>query len=98
VLRAGEYGFEIAFDEVTERLTVKDPTSDHKAGSNHHIGLAADLLLYKNGEYLQQSDEYKPLGEIWEAMGPPLGVELTWGGRFSKPDGNHFSLKWLGHA
>ena len=85
-------GLEFAFDEVTERLTVKDPTSDHMGRSCHHVGLAADILLYRDGVYLTHSDEYKELGERWEALGKELGLELVWGGRFN--DGNHFSMKW----
>jgi hypothetical protein len=94
VLRAGDYGFDVAFDEVTERLTEKDPTSDHRAGSLHHQGLAADLLLYRNGTYLVDTVEYTTLGELWESMGQQMGLNLVWGGRFN--DGNHFSLGWQG--
>lgn len=87
-------GIEFAFDEVTERLTAKDPTSDHRTGSNHHLGLAADILLYRNGVYLTKTEDYKELGEAWERLGILLSLPLRWGGRFS--DGNHFSLEWLG--
>lgn len=90
VLHAVELGYEIAFDEVTERITEKDPTSDHMKWSLHHDGLAGDLILYKNGVYLTKTEDYAPLGEWWEAEGTRLGIPLTWGGRFH--DGNHFSL------
>lgn len=96
VLRAGDLGYEVAFDEVTERLTEKDPTSDHMPGSLHHHGLAGDLLVYKDGKYLTSTDEYTALGELWEQMGRESGLPLTWGGRFR--DGNHFSLKWNGRS
>src|SRR5687767_14381821 len=55
-------GFEIAVDEATERLTTKDPTSDHITNSLHHIGLAADLLLYDKGVYLTATSKYALLG------------------------------------
>lgn len=107
VLRASEFGLDVAYDEVTERLTEKDPTSDHMEGSLHGVGLAADLLLYRKGVYLTNSEEYRVLGQIWESMGKELGLELVWGGRFTKvvngeirptPDGNHFALRWQGKS
>lgn len=87
-------GYEFAFDEVTERVTGKDPTSDHRPGSLHHVGLAADLLLYKDGKYLMDTKEYEWLGVKWEMMGLEANLPLRWGGRFK--DGNHFSLEWQG--
>jgi hypothetical protein len=87
-------GYEAAFDEVTERVTEKDPTSDHMKGSLHHSGLAGDILLYKDGRYLSETAEYLPLGEYWEALGKRLNLPLAWGGRFN--DGNHFSMAWGG--
>jgi len=90
IIEARTRGFEVALDEATERLTEKDPTSDHRLGSLHHDGLAADLLLYKAGVYLAKTEDYRPLGEWWEAYGFANKLPLAWGGRFN--DGNHFSL------
>lgn len=90
---AVEHGYEVALDEVTERLTAKDPTSDHRPGSLHHSGLAADLLLYLKGDYLTKTEDYYTLGVHWEALGELRNLPLRWGGRFSQPDGNHFSLE-----
>ena len=92
--RAVASGYEIAIDEATERLTAKDPTSDHMKGSLHHIGLAADFNLYRGGSYLANTEDHKPLGEWWEKLGTELGLPLRWGGRFK--DGNHYSLEWEG--
>lgn len=79
-------GYEIAFDEVTERMTARDRESDHMAGSLHHMGLAADLLLYlQDGTYLTQTEDYVVLGSFWESLDPLC----KWGGKFG--DGNHFS-------
>lgn len=91
-------GYEVAFDEVTENLTAKDPTSDHMPGSTHHVGLGADLLLYKNGDYLTNSEEYRFAGEQWELMGAERHLPLAWGGRFGHPDGNHFAHNWNGKS
>ncbi len=54
--------------------------------SAHKIGLAVDLLLDRNGEYLELTEDYRQLGEWWEKQHP----RAKWGGRFN--DGNHFSF------
>jgi hypothetical protein len=56
------------------------------ANSLHTLRLAIDLNLFRNGKYLTKSEDYLPLGVYWESLGG------SWGGRFSRPDGNHFSL------
>ena len=56
--------------------------------SLHKIGLAVDINLYKNGHYLENSEDHIELGEFWEFIGG------TWGGRFD--DGNHYSLEYNG--
>jgi len=58
----------------------------HKDNSFHYKRLAADLNLFKDGEYLTETEDHRPLGEEWERMGG------SWGGRFSNPDGNHYQL------
>jgi hypothetical protein len=58
------------------------------AYSNHKQRLAIDLNLFRDGQYLTQTEDYTPLGLFWESIG---GV---WGGRFR--DGNHFSLEYQG--
>ncbi len=58
-------------------------TSGHKDGSFHYKRLAIDLNLFKDGEYLTDTEDHRELGEFWESMGG------TWGGRFD--DGNHYS-------
>lgn len=87
-------GYEVAIDEALDRLTVKDPTSDHMPNSLHHIGLAADLNLYLDGKWLDKTDHHLLLGTWWERLGVTLDLPLTWGGRFN--DGNHYSLGWEG--
>lgn len=54
------------------------------AKSCHKLRLALDINLWKNNVYLTKTEDYEPIGLIWESMGG------TWGGRFA--DGNHFSL------
>ena len=59
-------------------------------GSLHTLRLAMDYNLFINGVYQSNTAAYRPMGEHWEAMGG------SWGGRFAKPDGNHFSLAYGG--
>lgn len=56
--------------------------------SNHKQRLAIDLNLFKDGEFLQSTEDHRILGEYWESLGG------TWGGRFN--DGNHYSLEHNG--
>lgn len=58
------------------------------ANSNHKLRLAVDFNLFKNGKFLESSEDHRPLGEFWESIGG------AWGGRFN--DGNHYSLEWQG--
>ncbi len=48
--------------------------------------LAIDLNLFRDGRYLETTEDHAPLGLFWESLGG------TWGGRFRDPDGNHYSL------
>lgn len=61
--------------------------------SLHTLRLAADLNLFKNGIYLTNTEDYREIGERWEAMSG-TSYECCWGGRFG--DGNHFSVKHNG--
>lgn len=58
------------------------------SNSLHKDRLAIDLNLFKNQDYLKNTEDYLPLGEYWESIGG------AWGGRFD--DGNHFSLEHNG--
>ena len=62
-----------------------------KTGSTnslHKSRLAKDIILDRDGVWLQETEDYKPLGLVWESMGG------TWGGRWG--DGNHFSTAYGG--
>lgn len=96
VLHARELGYEMAFAEGMDRITAKDPTTDHMKGSLHELGLAQDIDLYKDGIYLKETADHAALGAWWEALGQNHGLPLVWGGRFKNPDGNHYAWSWLG--
>lgn len=55
----------------------------HRQGSWHEKGLAIDLNLFRDGNYLTETMNHEPLGIYWEKLGG------TWGGHFD--DGNHYS-------
>lgn len=55
--------------------------------SLHTLKLAADVNLFRDGDWLRNTEDHKPIGEWWEQQ-----HELCrWGGRFG--DGNHYSLE-----
>jgi len=60
------------------------------ANSLHTQRLAIDFNLFIGGVWQTDSKAFLPLGEYWESLGG------SWGGRFKKPDGNHFSLEHNG--
>jgi len=56
--------------------------------SCHKIRLAIDLNLFKDGKFLQTTEDHQKLGEYWESLGG------SWGGRFN--DANHYSFEYEG--
>lgn len=86
-------GYEITFGDAYRdpRVFGKHGTKQGygRSHSNHKLRLAIDLNLFKDGVYLTETEDHKPLGQKWEDMGG------EWGGRFN--DGNHYSLEHNGH-
>lgn len=90
---ANAQGYQVTFGEAyrppeTARIYAEDGRGI--PNSLHTRRLAIDLNLFLGGRYLTQTEDYRPLGEYWESLGG------SWGGRFSRPDGNHFSLEHQG--
>ena len=81
IIFAYNNGYELTFGDAWAK-------SGHRGGSNHYIRLAIDLNLFKDGVFLQTTEDHRPLGEYWESIGG------AWGGRFN--DGNHYSLEHEG--
>ena len=81
VIKATELGYEFTFGDAWAR-------EGHSKSSLHYVRLAVDLNLFKDGNFLTDSDAHIILGEYWESLGG------TWGGRWG--DGNHYSLEWRG--
>ena len=94
VLFAKSKSLECAFAEGMDRITEKDPTTDHMKGLLHEIGLAQDIDLYINGVYQTTTEAHLALGEWWEQYGLIHHLPLRWGGRFKNADGNHYECNW----
>ena len=56
--------------------------------SLHRKGLAIDLILFKGGKPLWDTESYRFLGEFWESLHPLC----CWGGHFRRRDAYHFSI------
>lgn len=89
------HGYELTFGEAyrtPEQALLNSKTGAGIKNSLHGKRLAVDFNLFKDGEYLQTSEAHRPLGEYWES----LDEGCAWGGRFKKPDGNHYSYEHEG--
>jgi len=78
ITKALEFGFQVTLGDA-----YRDPRAPYGSkSSRHRMRLAIDLNLFKDGRYLEETDDHEPLGKWWESVG---GI---WGGRFN--DGNHY--------
>lgn len=71
---------------------IKNNTGSGIRGSLHEKRLAIDLNLFKDGVYQMNTTAHEPLGAYWESLHPLC----RWGGRFTSPDGNHYSIEHEG--
>ena len=74
-------GYEVTFGDAA-RMDRKG----HIKNSKHYRRLAIDINLFLKGRYLRATRAHLKFGEFWEKLG---GI---WGGRFKRPDGNHYEL------
>ena len=92
-----EAHWDICFDEVTvhspraarkgvERIVVEDAV--HKRASFHHQGLAADLNLYIDGQYISDGGHpaWREIATKWESMHELCTSGIDWN------DANHVSF------
>ena len=90
ILWCVEQGYEVQIEQVKRTQAEADANAVTGAGISHSLhldGLAGDLSIFKDGALLQTVEDYQPIGEHWESM----HLENAWGGRFHKPDADHFS-------
>ncbi len=94
ILKAYDLGYEATLGDAYRDPRVHGAMGVRKSYSHpksaHKIRLAIDLNLFKNGEFLETSEDHRPLGEWWEKQHPMA----RWGGRFD--DGNHYSFEHEG--
>ena len=88
-------GWELTFSEAwrsPQEAAVQAAAGAGIVNSLHVQRLAIDLNLFRDGALLTSVEDYLPLGVQWEGM-----HELArWGGRFTRPDADHFSLTFNG--
>lgn len=97
IIEAREQGFEVTFGEAyrsPEEAARLAKLGKGIKNSLHCLKLAIDLNLFRDGVYLSSSESHRPLGEWWEQQHDLC----RWGGRFTRPDGNHYSLEHNGRA
>lgn len=89
IIWAGRNGYDLTLGDGYRAPSVFGPLGVKKgygeANSKHKERLAVDLHLHVDGKYQPSSEAHRPVGEKWESLGG------TWGGRFAKKDGNHYS-------
>lgn len=84
-------GYELTFGDAyrtPEQAAANAVRGSGIANSLHTQRLAVDFNLFLDGKYRPDSEAYRPLGEYWMTLHPLA----CWGGNFTRPDGNHFSL------
>jgi len=91
-------GITCAIDEVKRSRAAAAANAATGAGianSLHTVGLAVDLLIFRKlddgtWQYLNEGTEpeYRELAVYWKS----LDSECAWGGDFSRPDPDHYSL------
>ena len=90
VIFAYSKGYELTFGDAYRDPRVYGELGESKGygstNSKHKVRLAIDLNLFKDGVYLTETEDHLFLGEFWESIGG------SWGGRFKRKDGNHYSL------
>lgn len=95
--KAHELGFAVTLGEAwrapeTARLYAQKGRGS--AQSLHIVRLAVDINLFRGHIWLQDTDSHRSLGLHWKSLHPLC----RWGGDFTRPDGNHYSIEWEGRA
>jgi hypothetical protein len=93
-----ERGFALTFGEAwrSPQEAARDAaTGAGIAHSLHTQRLAIDMNLFIDGQLQTDTAAYEPMGVWWEAQSRD-GYTCCWGGRFSRPDGDHFSIEHEG--
>lgn len=101
ILWAFDEGFEATAGELLrteEQHAFNVEKGKTKATRSLHMDrMAGDLMLFKDGKYLTNTEDYKSLGQFWVGLHP----QNRWGGDWNKNgkadesfyDGNHFEMQ-----
>jgi hypothetical protein len=90
-------GFGVTLGETRRPRTILSRLTPAGVGSPrslHPDGLAIDVHLFRGDVYLTRTEDHSELGAIWKGLHPLC----RWGGDFSRPDGNHYSVTYQGRA
>ena len=88
---AYQQGYELTFGEAyrTPEQAARNALMGVGTRNSLHVErLAIDLNLFRDGQYLTDSEAHRPVGEYWKSLHPLC----RWGGDFTRPDGNHYSM------
>jgi hypothetical protein len=95
--RAYQLGYELTFGEAyrTPEQAARNAIMGIGTRNSLHVErLAVDFNLFRDGQFLSDSRDHAELGEYWKSLHPLC----RWGGDFTKPDGNHYSMSRGGRA
>ena len=92
IYKATDLGYDLTWGEAYR--TPEQAALNAKKGTGikrslHTDRLAVDFNLFKDGKFLDKTEDHRVLGEWWEAQSTP-DYQCAWGGRFN--DGNHYSI------
>lgn len=82
-------GYEFTYGEAMrspEQAEIYAQQGKGIADSLHCKRLAIDINLFKDGTYLNNTQDYEIIGKYWES----ISISNRWGGKFKRADGNHF--------
>ena len=88
-------GYELTWGEAfrTQEQAQWDATNHIGiVNSVHCERLAVDFMLFKDGEYLTDPEEYKFMADYWQSLDPSCRA----GYYFNNKDADHFSITWNG--
>jgi len=81
ILFAYQKGYMLSFGDAWAR-------DGHKINSLHYSRCAIDLNLFKDGKFLDKTEDHEELGKLWESLNP----KCRWGGHFLNKDGGHYEM------
>lgn len=91
IKKAGELGYGVTLGEAwrsPEQARINATKGSGIANSLHTERLAIDLNLFRDGVYITDEHGHRELGTWWKSIGP----RYRWGGDFTRPDPNHYSI------